>query len=300
MAQRKKCNGCQKEKMVQDFYSSESIMFDGRVPLCKKCLKDLIDENNIESVKVTLQRVDKPFIAKIWKSAENGENDTIGTYFKNINSLPQYRKATWADSDFTGEKETEIYKHKFDDIESIEEIETENGTIKLTREVAMKYGSGFTNREYLQMENFYTEMANSHAVDTPQLRKQLIYLCKLQIQMDRALESDNDGAFKKYNDSYENILKSSGFRPIDKKTSSEASGLRSFGVVFEEVEKLGYREPKPIEERMDLVDMAILVHLNYVRQLIGHERISQIPKEMHDELEKANGTLASDRGGEDE
>jgi hypothetical protein len=300
MADRKVCKGeCKKSKLLSDFYTSNSIMFDGHVPLCKKCLKDMIDENNIESVKTTLQRIDKPFIAKVWKSSEDSENDTIGTYFKNINSLQQYKNASWADSDLEGENKTEIYKHKFDDIDSMDEIMTDDGVIKLSKDIAMKFGAGYVNREYLSMEKFYRDMTYSHDINTPQLKKQLVYLCKLQVWMDRALETGNDSAFKNYNDRYEKILQSSGFRPIDRLSSSEQSGLRSFGVVFEEVEKLGYIEPKPIEERMDLVDMVILEHLNYVRKVIGHERITQLPEEIHESLERANGTTASDRG-EDE
>lgn len=295
MSTRKKCNGCQKDKTINDFYSSTSIMFnDGRVPLCKKCLKDMIDENNIDSVKTTLQRIDKPFIAKVWKSAEESEGDTVGTYFRMINSLHQYKNANWADSDFEGENETGIYRHRFDDVDDIDEIVTDNGTIKLNKDIVMKFGSGYSNREYLQMEKFYTDMTLSHDINTPQLKKQLVYLCKLQVWMDRALEQGNDSAFKNYNDRYEKILQSSGFRPIDRKSSSESSGMRSFSVIFEEVEKNGYVEPKPIKERMDLIDVAILEHLNYVRQLLGHEKLVQIPEEIHNVLEEANGQLGAE------
>lgn len=266
-------------------------MFDGHVPVCKKCLKEMIDENDIESIKTTLQRIDKPFIAKVWKSAEENENETVGTYFRMINSLQQYKNSSWADSDFEGENQTEIYKHKFDDIDSMDEITTDDGVIKLTKEIAMKFGSGYVNREYLTMEKFYQDMSYTHAVNTPQLKKQLIYLCKLQIWMDRSLEQGNDSAFKNYNDRYEKILHSSGFRPIDRKSSSEASGLVNFSQLFEQVERNGYVEPKPIEERMDLVDMAILANFNYVRQLVGHERLANLPKDVSEEVNRANGTL---------
>lgn len=293
---RKDCKGCGKSKLKNDFYTSTSIMFDGHVPLCKKCLKEMIDENNIESVKVTMQRIDKPFIAKVWKSAEESENETVGTYFKNINSLPQYKNATWADSDFEGENQTEIYKHKFDDIENMDEITTDDGVIKLTKDIAMKFGAGYTNREYLSMEKFYRDMTYSHDINTPQLKKQLVYLCKLQVWMDRALETGNDSAFKNYNDRYEKILHSSALRPIDRKSASEASGLASFSQLFEQVERNGYVEPKPIEERMDLVDVAILVHLNYVRQLIGHDKLAELPNDVSEEVNSANGVLLGSDG----
>lgn len=298
MVKRKDCKSCGKSKLLNDYYTSTSIMFDGYVPICKKCLKEMIDENNIESVKTTLQRIDKPFIAKVWKSAEENESETVGTYFRMINSLQQYKKSSWADSDFEGENETDIYKHKFDDIDDMDEIVTDTGVIKLTKDIAMKFGSGYTNREYLSMEKFYQDMTFSHDINTPQLKKQLIYLCKLQVWMDRALEQGNDTAFKNYNDRYEKILDSSGFKPKDRKNSSEQSGMRSFGMVFEEVEKRGYVEPKPIEERMDMVDIVILEHLNYVRKLLGHERLTDVPEDIHERLEESNGAFMTDRGDE--
>ena len=212
-------------------------MFDGYVSVCKVCLKDMIDETNIESVKSTLQIIDKPFVAKVWVSAEQKGGDVTGNYFRMINSLNQYKELGWADSDFEGEKESEIYKHKFDDVDDVEEIETNNGDlITLTKEIATKFGSGFTNREDLQMQKFYVDMTDSHNINTPQLRKQLIYMCKLQIQMDRALEEGDATAFKKYNDSYEAILKSSALAPRDRKSSDEESGLRNFSMIFMEVE----------------------------------------------------------------
>jgi hypothetical protein len=292
MSGKKRCNACQKDRQLYDFYTSTSIMFaDGRVPVCKKCLKDMMDESNLDSIKTTLQRIDKPFIAKVWKTAEENEGDTVGNYFRMINSLQQYKNMTWADSDFEGEEKTDLYKHRFDNVDEVQEIKTDDGVIKLNKEIAMKFGSGYTNREYLQMEKFYQDMCRTHDINTPQLKKQLIYLCKLQIQMDRALEQGDSTAFKKYSDAYEAILKSSGFRPIDRKSSNESSGIVSFSALWEQVEKHGYVEPKPIEERMDLVDVAILSHFNYIRQLVGHEKIAKVPEEIHQELEKANGRL---------
>lgn len=300
MSKKMTCKGeCKKSRLTTYFYTSTSNLFDGYVPICKQCLKEMINENDIESVKVTLQRIDKPFIAKVWKSAEDNDSDTVGSYFRMINSLQQYKTSTWADSDFEGENQTDVYKHKFDDIDGVEEIETENGVIKLSKEIIMKFGAGYINREYLAMEKFYQDMFYSHTINTPQLKQQLVLMCNLKILMARALEQQDDKMFKNFNDRYEKILQSSGFRPIDRKSSDEASGIRSFGVIFEEVEKLGYREPKPIEERMDLVDMIILENLNYTRKIIGHERLMELPEEIHDSLEKANGTLASDRGDEE-
>lgn len=290
---RKYCNGekCKKEKAIGEFYSSNSVFFaDGYVPICKKCIRDMINVNNIESVKQTFQKIDKPFVAKVWKSAEDSTGETIGSYFRMINSLQQYKDWSWSDSDFEGEDKTGIYKQKFDNLEEIEEIETEFGTIFLTKDIAMKYGSGYTNREYLTMEKFYIEMDNTHDITEPQTKKQLVILCKLQVKMDRALEEEGrDTEFKNYNDRYEKILLSSGFRPIDKKDSVEKTGMRSFSSLFEGIERKGYVKPKPIEERMDLVDVAMREFINYDRVIDGRGRLDKAPAYIMDKLNAVNG-----------
>lgn len=285
--ERKKCNVCfprtGKEKLITDFYTSTSILFaDGRVPICKSCLKGMMDEKDINSVKMTLQKIDKPFIAKVWKSSEESDEETIGTYFRMVNSFNQYKNATWADSDIEGESNTQVYQHKFDNVDNIEELETDYGTIFLNQEIIMKFGSGYLNREHLQMEKFYRDMCMTHDINTPQLKKQLVYLCKLQIQMDRAIESSESGDFKKYSDSYEAILKSSALAPKDRKSLDESSGIRSFGVIFEEVEKRGYVEPYNLEENQDIVDKTIMYMLNYTRQLVGVQKMSEPPNDTPD------------------
>lgn len=296
---RKKCNDCKKDRKISDFYSSSSIMFsDNRVPICKKCLKNMIDESDIDSVKTTLQRIDKPFIAKVWKSAEENEGDTVGNYFRMVNSLQQYKNTSWADSDFEGENETGIYKHRFDDVDEVDEITTENGVIKLTKEIAMKFGSGYTNREYLNMEKFYQDMLATHDINSPQLKKQLVYLCKIDTQMNRAVGDSQ--AFKRYSDVFETTLKSSGFRPVDSKSSSESSGLRSFGQIYEEVEKNGFIEPYPIEENIDLVDLALREYINYVRVLYGADRLDKTPDNIMEKVKRINGKKTTEQELEDE
>lgn len=295
---KKFCNGekCKRERAVSEFYTSSSIMFDGYVPLCKRCIKEMVNENDIDSVKSVFQKIDKPFIAKVWKSAEDGEGSTLGNYFRMINSLHQYKEWGWTDSDFEGENSTQMYKQKFDNLEDIEELETENGTIYLNKEIALKYGSGFTNIEFLNMEKFYREMDNTHDISQPQTKKQLVLLCKLQVYMDRALESDDDTAFKNYNDRYEKILQSSGFRPIDKKDSIEKAGMRSFSSIWEEVERKGHVKPKPISERMDLVDVSMREFINYDRVIDGQPRLDATPSYIMDKLNEANGRILGTDG----
>lgn len=290
---KKQCARCAKVKNIGsrgDFYASNSKLFDGHVPYCKTCVREMMSEDDLDSVKDTLRRIDKPFIAKVWKRAEDSEQDTVGSYLRTVGSLWQYRDKYWTDSNFEGEEGTEIYKQQnSQEADNIEELETDHGLIVMSKDLILKYGSGFTNREYLNMEKFYIDMDLSHNIDSPQLEKQLIHLCKLDTYVNRSFEEPSE--LRVYTERFEKTLESTGFRPKDRKSVNEEAGLRSFSAMFQEVEKRGYVEPKPIEERMDLVDVAITSILNYTRKLVGHGELSSPPEDIRAELEEANNRL---------
>lgn len=292
---KKQCAGCGKLKKVGSkgaFYASNSPKFDGYVPYCKVCIRKMMNADDLESVKETLMLIDKPFLSQIWKNAEESKQDTVGAYLRVI-GLRQYSDKFWKDSDLDGEESTEAYRQQhLADSENITELETENGIIKMSDSLILKFGEGFTNREYLNMEKFYIDMELTHNIDSPQLKKQVIYLCKLDAYINRSFE--NPAELKVYTERFEKTLESSGFRPKDRKSANEEAGLRSFSAMFQEVEKRGYVEPKPIKERMDLVDVAIVEILNYTRRLVGHGNLEATPEDIREQLEEANDRLLGD------
>lgn len=277
----KKCNLCEKTIKKYNFYKSKSIMFsDGLVPICKKCLKDSVEEGNMDSLKDMLRRIDKPFIASVWLTAEKSDENAIGKYMSMLNSLQQYRDKTWNDSDFEKEEESKMFDIGSTDVNNTKQLETEDGVIELTKDVVAKFGGGYTNLEYLQMKKFYNDMEMTHNLSTPQLKRAVVNMCKIQVQMDRSLSEGNAGDYKKYSDAYEKMLDSSALAPKVSKTTDEAQGIRNFSQCFAEVEKNGNVKPVHISERKDLVDLTILAHLNYIRVLKGHGRLSEVPEEI--------------------
>jgi hypothetical protein len=282
--ERKTCEKCRKSKSVRNFYTTSSSKYkDGYSPFCKACVNWSVDPKDLDSVKNMLMILDRPFIIDVWKKSKEKES-AFGQYLKAISSLMRYKSLTFKDSDVTLDEEVESIEDNPINVELMEELETENGKIEMSKDLIIKYGAGYSNREYLEMEKFYQDMEISHDINTPQLKKQLKLLCQIQILMDRALQEGDHTAFKNYNDRYEKILDSSGFKPKDRKSSDESVGIRNFSTIFEEVEKRGYVEPKPVEEKMDIVDVAILSILNYTRQLVGHGKMDKLPNEVRESL----------------
>ena len=112
------CPYCNKEKIADSFYmSSDPMVMTGRCVMCKDCAERIArnyDPNTKEfgdctktSVMQALERLDKPYLDKIWESSYFEVNDTSAklrkksiwdAYIKNI-SMQQYKTLRWRDGD---------------------------------------------------------------------------------------------------------------------------------------------------------------------------------------------------------
>lgn len=286
----KMCSMCEKQKSLASFYSTNSKMFtDGKVPICKPCIAEQIDENDIDSVKRILRQIDKPFIQALWNSSVESDRDTFGVYMKNINSLPQYKSMTYDNSVEIVQEDDEE-----DDDLDIDELETEDGTIKITKDVKVRFGSGYKNEEYIKMEKFYRDMRATHDITQPQHIEMLVEICKVNIEKDRALKERNAGDYKKLSDASKTLLADAGFRPADKVSGSEATGIRTFSQIFEEIEKDGFIVPAKIEVHQDVLDRTIMYMQNYTRRLLN---MDVLVTPLVDEIEQH---VRNNKGEEDE
>lgn len=122
------CPYCNTEKNEDQFYmSSDPLVMTGKTTMCKECAEKIArnwDERTGEfhdctkaSVQESLERLDKPWIDKIWDASYfEYVNDNSGkkrtniwaAYIKNI-GMQQYRGMRWRDGDlFTSYKESAI------------------------------------------------------------------------------------------------------------------------------------------------------------------------------------------------
>jgi hypothetical protein len=284
MSEKKVCNECKRSISPLQFYNSNSSLFsDGKVPFCKSCLKKMMPEDDIDAVKKILRQIDKPFLIEIWKTAEASTNNTIGEYFRAINSLHQYRDLTWEDSihydNDNSIVENEIKKASEEgtqDVLDIQELETDQGVIKVTKELKSKWGN-YSNRDIIEMERLFKEMERANDISSPQHKKDLHFYCKLSTLADKALDEGDFSGYEKLSRQLDLLKKSAGFRPIDRLSGSESSGIKSFSQVYETIEKDGFIEPYPIQERQDIVDRTIMYMLNYQLKLHNKERLVSPP-----------------------
>lgn len=287
-ADKKKCVKCSKEQPIINFYASNSSMFsDKRVPICKACLKIVVNPKDLNSVKTVLRQVDKPFLIDVWNKAIESPKDTFGDYMRMISSLPQYKALTYEDSiteSAHGAPVRMLDDNLFNEYEDMIEQEFD-----VTKEIVFKWGTGYKPKEYMRLEDLYTRMIESHDISAPQHKELLKLMCKMNFKMEIFLERDDINGFSKLHAEYQKLLASSGFRPIDRKSGDEVTGMRTFSQIFEEVEREGFIPAWDLDVEQDIVDRSLMYLINYQKKLLHQELLIKAP----DDTPKIDG-------GEDE
>ena len=273
------CVGCGKTHPKGNFYVSYSPNHaNGRLFYCKDFIKKKVYDNkgiNIKNFKDVLRQLDLPFLDDIYNNATDTKGDTIGHYFRMLNSLPQYQGLTWNDSNYqeVNVENDESYTNK--DKENYADKRSDGFVI--TSEMFHRWGDKYDKDAIMDLEKFYNDMHMTHSIVTPQHEKALVMICKLQYQLDEHLENEDMTAFAKAHGEYQKLLQSSGLRPIDKVGGDEATGMRSFSQIFEEVERDGFIKPTPVKENQDIVDKTIQYIMNYTLKLLNQQALTEAP-----------------------
>ncbi|MGD1416569.1 hypothetical protein [Bacillus stercoris] len=280
---KKTCSSCGKEKQTSFYFKVDSPLFpDGMINICRDCVREQVDVEDINEVIGFLRQIDKPFVERIWKEAVQSGNHPLGEYIRKVNSLQQLKGKTFEDS----EGIQGIGKTGDVQIASMPDtIETLKGTLVYSDELVDKWGIGYKKHEYLQMEKFYVNMRETHEINTEAHVDQLRQLSYLTVDRDRLRQAGDWANYTKLSKTIEDMTKSAGFRPVDRQGLDDATGIRSFSQIFEEVEKRGFRKPPAVEFDDDVVDKMIISLANYYHRLVGRQILSELPDEIKKDMD---------------
>jgi hypothetical protein len=286
---KKKCQGDNhegnRERAVSFFFKVDSPLFpDGTINICRDCIRKEVDVDNLEAVIGFFRQIDKPFYQDEWDKALAGRDKKhpIGAYLGKINSLQQYKGKTFANSDgIDGVGKIDLSSANAPDM-----VEGVNGKmIAYTEDLVTKWGIGYSKLEYLQMEKFFQDMKSTHEIHTPTHVDMLTQLAYLSVDRNRLRQERDWNNYNKISKTYEDMMKSAGFRPVDRQGIDDATGMRTFSQMFEEVEKRGFRKPPPPKFEEDIVDAMIVSLANYYHRLVGKEILREIPEEVKQQME---------------
>ncbi|MFQ3543642.1 hypothetical protein Q7A53_06120 [Halobacillus rhizosphaerae] len=283
---KKKCQGsCGKEKSVKFFYKVDSPMFpDGSLNICSVCIREEVDVDDIESVIGFLRQIDKPFREKEWNSAVESGKYPLGEYIRKINSLSQNKDKTFDNSNGMDGNSKTVDLQSAKAPNQLENVKGE--VIEYSDDLVDKWGVGYKQIEYLKMEKFYQDMRLTHEIYTPVHVNKLMELAYLTIELERLRRERDIANYTKLSKTIDDMEKSAGFRPVDRQSIDDATGIKSFAQVFEEVEKKGFRKPPKVDFDEDVVDSMIVSLLNYYNRLVGKQILSEIPDEVASEMDE--------------
>ena len=276
MASRKVCTACGEEKAPNTgFYLSRSKLYkfnDGRMPICKECLSKLFKELQAkysDEVKALYHLCmlfdiyfDKDLVAKSSNMEKFSSDDNLlKSYMKNVNSLNQYKFKDSMSSDCIVLDDNLIKEEK----ENIEEdiYEEREMTPELKKLCLKRWGSGYSDEDYLYLEDNYAEFYEAYAHDTPAERMLLMNITKTLLEGEKSRKSGDKKGYENMLKLVSSMLTDAAIKPSQKKTMGDEVG-ECFGVFIENLEK---NEPvnEAIDEFADVDNIGKLIDRQFVK-----------------------------------
>jgi len=212
MARKKKkkkltCASCNKEKVLNDYFKIKGkyTSRDNRTFFCKRCMReksyydpDVQDKIDIKGFQTALMGIDMPFINDVFKSAQNSNGETVGSYFR-ILSLPQYSKLrSWDYSQFVDDEEkNEQYKRDLmDELEYLKvssddsRIEIIPGYWEYIEVLQDKWGQSYVVDDLRALEKIYIQLEKYVITEKSLDEMNLQDACKARFLYDKAIEED--------------------------------------------------------------------------------------------------------------
>ncbi|AEB77392.1 hypothetical protein [Clostridium botulinum] len=264
---KKECEECHRViKRETNFYQTNNklISKDGRLPICKKCIKEKINYNDINTIYNVLRQMDLPFIYEYWQSALNSKKDTFGTYIKNINSLQQNEGMTWEHSVFK-------LQNKIEDNKNIIINSSNNENISFLKE---KFGLGYPDEEYELFEKKYQQLKPSFQLLTTMHEECLKEYCIDKVKEGLAKAKGDFKEAKEWASMAKDVATSGKLNPNQMSKADLSGGLDTFGQLSRMVEQTPEGElmallPLFTEQPKDKVDVNLWCFINAVRDIKG-------------------------------
>lgn len=225
------CEKAGREQPSKEFYNTNSTILP-KYPVCKSCVKKLINIKDIQTIYKVLKEMDIAFVQSVWETAlYNEPNNPFGKYITMMNSLPQYRGRKWGNSVFDKNEE-----HQFNDDKMI---------------YSQEWLGNYSQRDLDYLEEYLKSLKKDFKIVT---RNHIDYarkIAKASLAMDRAYEEMLNGGseqrYKNLKEIFDSLSKSAQFAESQRGINDVSLGC--FGVIFDKVEKnMFVREHQPTDK----------------------------------------------------
>ena len=235
-----KCQGeCKRELSEERFYKSKSPFFpNGRVNICKDCIRKMVKDDDISTVYSVCQALDIPFFEDIWKRCQC-KNYPMGDYIRQANSgINQFKDARWTDSVFGNKNNNSNNNNNNNKQLNMINNEEDEDNERIYSEV---WRGNYTRKDIEYLDNYFKDLQKDFNIITRNHVDYARKIAKASLAMDSAYEDMLDGVsgadtrYKNLKDTFDQLSKSAQFSEINRNTNNV--GLGSYAEVFEKVEK---------------------------------------------------------------
>jgi len=287
------CPCCDKYYRPDSFYTSSEFAI-GVYPICKDCLlkratdydaKEQAYKDNREKTIRVLNMMDLPFIETIYQQCLDNIKDgriargqTAYTQMMGfIKSLPAYQNYHWKDSVFgngTPDYDVDINR-------------------KARREIKKLFGAGFTENDYLFLQDQYDDWRARTQVDSKSQETYVMQICLqlLDIDKDRKAGKDVTNKLK----TLDTLMNSAKLQPKQNVNNAATDSL-SFGELIEKWEN-EKPIPEPDPEFRDINGIGKLIRVYFAGHLSKALGLKNSYSEEYEEEMKKN-TVTQAQAGE--
>ena len=225
------CLSCAKEYAVSSFYSHRNPLINEQFGFCKKCVKNNINQDQLDTLYLFLRTMNIPYLKEYWTKAYEGNTETIGTYLKNLNSLKQNKELTYADSDDMTIKTSKV------------ETMVDYSNFEITNEMLRRWGRNHELEDYIMLEEIFETFGGYEAENNIQERL-LINIAKTQWVANTALEDGDHAKYEKMMNVLSKLMGDANIKPVQiKANAQEGAKMSSWGEWVQLIE-----EKEPIDE----------------------------------------------------
>ena len=300
-----KCEYCGKTKKSHHF---NRCIFNktGYEVYCKECKNSLVTDKQelIEYLELNNMR----FSEELWDESEKWIRYHMDLRLEGVEELPEdinekvmkkivnrYYSVKGLNGNRVGyhpddKARDEENKKVFDNISPDDEIFKNDGGIIQRRKrkvnspveyidygLEKKWGKNYNQEEYEKLEGFYQDMKANFEIETAAHIDYLKKICKVSVQMDKALEENNIDVFQKLSGIYDKLMHSAKFTAVQRSASDRTGGMNTIGEIYDFLEKNGFIPKFYTDEPLDIVDITEHNLKEYTKKLVlGDTNIANI------------------------
>ena len=237
------CHGCNEFHAADNYYSDRRYT-SGVYPLCKRKLLDMATDydkttktrsDNREKTIEVFRMLDIPFIDSVYRSALQTTQDAVNeknraTAYQHmltiIRSLPQYRDLKFEDSDFGDEPSPE---------------DEQLSKRRPRREIIKLFGHGFSNEDYLYLQDQYDDWCARTQVDSKSQQTYVAQICMQLLEIYKDRKSGRD--VTKKIDALDKLMNAANLQPKQNVNNTSGDAF-VFGQLIEK-----WEEQEPIIDK---------------------------------------------------